>query len=230
MENLPNSTLLESLLDELIENVKTYNPDGVDLIIKAYKYAAFLHDGIFRESGEPYVSHTLCVAIILSELKLDTNVICAGLLHDAIEDTDTNKDKIAELFNEDIAYLVDGVTKIRKGNFASKDEKNCANLRKLLEYAALDIRVILIKLADRLHNMRTLAHKKDQLKRIENSQETLEVYVPISYHLGLHPIKSELENLALEYTAPSEYKTISEIREDLEKKYAAELEDLLETI
>ena len=147
--------------DDLIRNVKTYIAEekDLDLIFKSFSYASKLHEGQKRQSGEDYVSHPLTVAFILSEMKADANTICAALLHDTIEDTDVTKDKLEVLFNEDIAMLVDGVTKISKMNFSSKEEQVATNTRKIITSLDEDVTIFLSKLADRLHNMRTLGFK-----------------------------------------------------------------------
>lgn len=146
----------ELTLDDLLDNVKKYNEEGVNEVAKAYHYAEELHKGQYRQSGEPYISHPLNVAYILSEMHADTDTICAGLLHDTLEDTNTTKEAIAEDFNKEVANLVDGVTKISKLNFSSKQDQNMANTRKIITGLTEDVRIIIIKLTDRLHNMRTL--------------------------------------------------------------------------
>ena len=135
-------------LKELLDNVKLYNDVGLAMIEKAYNYAKDLHEGQFRQSGEPYISHPLNVAYILSEMHADTNTICAGLLHDTLEDTDTTKEAIAEYFNKEVADLVDGVTKISKLNFSTKNDQNMANTRKIINGLTTDARIIIIKLAE----------------------------------------------------------------------------------
>ena len=145
----------ELTLKDLLDNVKNYNLEGLEQIEKAYKYAERLHEGQYRQSGEPYISHPLNVAYILSELHADTDTICAGLLHDTLEDTNITKEDIAADFNKDVANLVDGVTKISKMNFSTKEDQNMANTRKIITSLTSDVRIIIIKLADRLHNMRT---------------------------------------------------------------------------
>ena len=143
-------------IEKLIEHIKTYNPEEIEIIKKAYEYANYLHQGQTRQSGEPYIIHPLSVAYILSEMHADRDTICAALLHDTLEDCNVSKEEIAELFNKDIANLVDGVTKLSKMNFSSKAEQNLANTRKIITGITDDVRIIIIKLADRLHNMRTI--------------------------------------------------------------------------
>ena len=187
-------------INELLDNIKIYNNNISDLemIKKAYKYADYLHEGQLRQSGEKYIIHPLCVAYILSEMHVDTDTICASLLHDTIEDTNCTKEDIINLFNKDIATLVDGVTKISKLNFSTKEDCNLANTRKILTSITEDVRIIIIKLADRLHNMRTLEYKSE-FKQKEISLETLELYVPLSYYIGSYRLKSELEDLSFKY-------------------------------
>ena len=196
-------------IDDLIDHIKTYNPEEESIIRKAYEYANHLHEGQTRQSGEPYITHPLNVAYILSEMHADKDTICAALLHDTLEDTNTTKEEIADLFNKDIANLVDGVTKISKMNFSSKIEQNLANTRKIILGLTEDVRIIIIKLADRLHNMRTLEFKS-KLKQHENAIETMELFVPLAYYIGAYRIKSELEDLSLKYLKPDEYKKIEE--------------------
>lgn len=193
----------------LLESIKNYSEEEKAKIIKAYETAATLHHGQLRESGEAYIVHPLNVAIILCELHADSDTICAGLLHDTLEDTNIKKEEIAELFNSDVANLVDGVTKISKLNFSSKSEANAANTKKIILGLTSDVRIIIIKLADRLHNMRTLDFKSE-FKQKENSLETLEIFCPLAYYIGAYHIKSELEDLSLKYLKPKTYLEISE--------------------
>ncbi len=195
-------------LDDLLKLLSTYSEEEVDKIKRAYNYAYNLHRGQYRQSGEEYITHPLAVACILAEMHADADTICAGLLHDTMEDTNTTKEEIAENFGSDVANLVDGVTKISKMNF-SKQEQNLANTRKIITSMATDIRTIIIKLADRLHNMRTLEFKSE-FKQKENSVETMEIFVPIAYQIGAYRIKSELEDLSLQYLEPNIYKSLQE--------------------
>ena len=196
-------------IDDLLKNVSSYNPDILDLgvIRKAYQYADMLHDGQYRQSGEKYIMHPLTVAYILSDMHADTDTICAALLHDVLEDTDATKEDISNYFNDEVAKLVDGVTKISKMNFSSKSECNLANTRKIILGLTEDVRIIIIKLADRLHNMRTLDFKSE-FKQKENSLETMEIFVPLAYYIGAYRIKSELEDLSFKYLKPDEYKRL----------------------
>ena len=196
-------------LNDLINNLKTYNEEEVEIVTKAYYYALNLHDGQFRQSGEPYISHPLNVAYILTDMHADRDTICAGLLHDTLEDTNISKEDIAHDFNQNIANLVDGVTKLSKMNFSSKQDQNYANTRKIITGITEDVRIIIIKLADRLHNMRTLEFKSE-FKQKENALETMEIFVPLAYYIGAYRIKSELEDLSFKYLKPDVYKTIKE--------------------
>lgn len=197
-------------INVLLELVRMYNKEEVDMIKKAYDYAALMHSGQTRQSGEPYIIHPLNVAYIVAEMHADRNTVCAALLHDTLEDTRATKEEIAELFNSDIAALVDGVTKISKMNFSSKVEQNLANTRKIITSITDDVRIIIIKLADRLHNMRTLEYKT-VFKQKENSLETLEIFVPLAYYIGAYRIKSELEDISFRYLKPKEYRKLYNI-------------------
>ena len=213
-------------LNDLINKLKEYNPEEVEIVTKAYEYAKELHNGQMRQSGEPYISHPLNVAYILTEMHADRDTICAGLLHDTLEDTNTTKEDIAHDFNQNIANLVDGVTKISKLNFSSKQDQNMANTRKIITGITEDVRIIIIKLADRLHNMRTLQFKSE-FKQKENSMETMEIFVPLAYYIGAYRIKSELEDLSLQYLKPDMYKKIEERKLRLEESSNDCLKEML---
>ena len=196
----------ESLYQELIASVKKYHPStDISLIEKAYKTADTAHKGQVRKSGEAYIIHPLCVAIILAELELDKETIVAGLLHDVVEDTVMTVEEIASEISEEIALLVDGVTKLGQLSYdADKVEVQAENLRKMFLAMAKDIRVILIKLADRLHNMRTLKYMTPE-KQKEKARETMDIYAPIAQRLGISKIKIELDDLSLKYLEPEAY-------------------------
>lgn len=217
------------LAKQLFEKVAKYDIAGLPYVRKAYDIAYKMHDVQKRQSGEPYIVHPISVAIILAELNVDTDTICAGLLHDTIEDTDMTASKIEEEFNKDVATLVDGVTKINKINFSSKEEENYANIRKLLMTAMIDIRILLIKIADRLHNMRTLEFKSE-FKQKENSIETLNLYVPIAYKLGVYRIMHELQDLSFYYIDNDLYKEYEEIYNSLLKTNGVILKDMAQKI
>jgi len=193
------------MLQELIEKIKKYNPTGdFDLICKAYQFALNAHQGQKRISGEDYIVHPTAVADILADLNMDNATIAAGMLHDVVEDTKYSYSDIKELFGEEVAMLVDGVTKLSKLEYKTKEEQQAENLRKMFIAMAKDIRVILIKLADRLHNLRTLKYM-DLNKQYEKAKETLEIYAPIAHRLGIYKIKWEMEDLALRYIDPKGY-------------------------
>lgn len=218
---------MESItLEKLLDEVRKYNPTEVEIIKKAYEYAKTLHEGQYRQSGEPYITHPLNVAYILAEMHADKDTVCAGLLHDTIEDTKTTKEDIAHDFNQEIANLVDGVTKLAKMNFSTKEEQNSANTRKIITGITNDVRIIIIKLADRLHNMRTIEYKSE-FKRKENSLETMEIFVPLAYSIGAYRIKSELEDLSFKQLRTDKYKEIEEIKDKLEEKDNSILEEML---
>jgi len=216
-------------LNDLINKLKEYNPEEVEIVTKAYEYAKEMHNGQMRQSGEPYISHPLNVAYILTEMHADRDTICAGLLHDTLEDTNTTKEDIAHEFNQNIANLVDGVTKISKLNFSSKQDQNMANTRKIITGITEDVRIIIIKLADRLHNMRTLQFKSE-FKQKENSMETMEIFVPLAYYIGAYRIKSELEDLSLQYLYLDKYKKIENIKIKIEEESKPCLTEMLSSI
>ena len=216
-------------LEKLLNKVKEYNETGIEAIKKAYQTAEALHAGQVRQSGEPYISHPLNVAYILAEMHADTDTLCAALLHDTLEDTEITKEEIAAEFNKDVANLVDGVTKISKLNFSTKNDQNMANTRKIITGLTTDVRIILIKLADRLHNMRTLQFKSE-FKQKENAMETMDIFVPLAYYIGAYRIKSELEDLSLQYLYPDKYKQIEDIKLKIENDSQDCLKEMLQTI
>lgn len=197
--------------------IDTKRPYNMDKIRSAYEYAAAMHEGQFRKSGEPYITHPISVAVIVTELELDTDSVCAALLHDTIEDCKdkTNLDVLKKKFGAEVAELVDGLTKLTDIHFENKEDESIENLRKMFLAMSKDIRVILIKLADRLHNMRTLNAKSESRQR-SIALETMHVYAPLAHRLGIQKIKNELENLALKYLDPIGYE---EVRRDVEHRY-----------
>lgn len=215
---------------ELIQKIKKYNPRAdVKLIQRAYAFARESHSEQYRRSGEEYILHPLGVAQILADLELDTSTIAAALLHDVIEDAAVPLEKVEEIFGSEIASMVDGVTKLGRLTFKTAEEVQAESLRKMLIAVARDIRVILIKLADRLHNMRTLSHLNKQ-KQLEKAKETLEIYAPLAHRLGISQLKWELEDLAFEVLEPKKYSEIQKMvaeRRPEREKYVNELVEVL---
>jgi GTP diphosphokinase / guanosine-3',5'-bis(diphosphate) 3'-diphosphatase len=194
--------------EDVVEKVRAYSPEAdVELLRRAYVFSAFEHKGQVRHSGEPYMVHPLEVADFLANLRLDVVAIAAGLLHDVVEDTLTTIEIIAERFGPEVAHVVEGVTKIGAIPFQSNEERQAENFRKMLLAMVDDIRVILVKLADRLHNMRTLHHLSEE-RRVKIAQETLDIYAPIANRLGMSKVKNELEELSFKYLEPSYYETL----------------------
>src|SRR6187397_2842129 len=196
------------LVNELIASVEAYNP-GVDkeLIRRAFDEAERAHRGQVRRSGEPFINQPLGVALICAQLHLDEQTIAAALLHDVIEDTETDLDELRAAFGPDIAQLVEGVTKLTRISFQSREQAEAENYRKMIVAMAQDVRVILIKLADRLHNMRTIEYLGKQ-KQVQKAKETLEVYAPLAHRLGIHAVKWELEDLSFQILHPRKYAEI----------------------
>jgi guanosine-3',5'-bis(diphosphate) 3'-pyrophosphohydrolase len=216
--------------EDLLEKVRAYSPDAdVELLRRAYVFSAFEHRGQVRHSGEPYLIHPLAVADFLADMKLDAVAIAAGLLHDVVEDTLTTIERIHELFGPEVAHVVEGVTKISAIPFASSEERQAENFRKMLLAMVDDIRVILVKLADRLHNMRTLSHLSDE-RRTKIAQETRDIYAPIANRLGMSKVKNELEELSFRYLEPQAYEELR-VKVDLKRRKTEGLiEELKKTI
>ena len=209
------------LYSELIEKIRQYHPSqDLSMIEKAYLTALQAHKDQLRKSGEPYIIHPLAVAIILAELQLDLESIEAGLLHDVIEDSPFSYSEISNMFSEEVAQLVDGVTKLEKLPYTSKEEEQAENFRKMFIAMAKDIRVILIKIADRLHNMRTLKYQPEQ-KQKEIAQETLDIYAPLAHRLGISKLRYELEDLCFKYLHNEEYNELADkIKRKLSERQA----------
>src|SRR5215212_1953310 len=198
----------QDLVDELIEDVEAYITDADrELLSRAFRFAARAHEGQQRRSGEDFIHHPYGVALILANLKLDEETIAAALLHDVVEDTDTTLDEVKDEFGDEIAKLVDGVTKLTRVQFQSREQAEAENYRKMVVAMAEDVRVILIKLADRLHNLRTIEYLGKQ-KQVQKAKETLEVYAPLAHRLGIHQLKWELEDLAFQTLHPRKYSEI----------------------
>lgn len=223
------------MLQELLSRVRKYMPDAdTDLITKAYYFCKECHEGQYRNSGEKYYVHPVNVALILTDLNMDDITITAALLHDVLEDTDVTYDTLVSEFGEEVANLVDGVTKLKKLKYKSKQENQAENLRKMVLAMAKDIRVVIIKLADRLHNMRTLEYMNEEKKK-EKALETLEIYAPLAHRLGISKIKWELEDLSLRYLDPKGYYDLVEKvnkrrkeREEYIQRIIKELDENLE--
>src|SRR5215468_4913744 len=217
-------------LQDVVEKVHSYHPAAdADLVKKAYVFAAKAHDGQLRKSGDPYVVHPLGVASIIADLRLDVPSVCAGLLHDCVEDTSATTEELGRLFGPGIAFLVDGVTKLGKIPWNTREERQAENFRKMLLAMARDIRVILIKLADRTDNMRTLEHMPPE-KQERIARETMEIYAPLANRLGIQWIKIELEDLCFKYLYPKEYdeviRKLSEYHKE-RQKYIDEVTQVL---
>ena len=191
--------------EDLMKVVRANNPNADAVLIEeAYEYARALHEGQYRKSGEPYIIHPVSVAIILADLGMDDNAIVAGLLHDVVEDTDCSSLDLERKFNKEVAFLVEGVTKLDKIQCNSKEERQLESYRKMFIAMAQDVRVIIIKLADRVHNMRTMSFQSPE-KQKSIARETLEIYSPLADRLGIIRLKWELEDLSLRYLEPEIY-------------------------
>ncbi|MBP2072622.1 MAG: diphosphokinase / guanosine-3,5-bis(diphosphate) 3-diphosphatase [Thermoanaerobacterium sp.] len=219
------------MIEKVINKVKEYDKteNDINLILKAYDYALKAHEGQYRNSGEPYIVHPVEVAMILANLELDVSTIASGLLHDVIEDTSITYEDIKNEFGQEIADLVDGVTKLGMIEYKSKVEQQAENMRKMLIAMAKDIRVIMIKLADRLHNMRTLKYLSEE-KQKEKAQETLEIYAPIAHRLGMSMIKWELEDLSLRYLHPDDYYSLVEKVAKKRKEREESIKELIDKL
>ena len=214
----------ERLLNTINTSGKNYN---IEKITKAYEMARTLHEGQFRKSGEPYICHPVSVANIVANLGLDTDSICAALLHDTVEDCSDKVDlpKLKKEFGVQVAEMVDGLTKLIRLKFNTKEEEQMENIRKMLLAMTKDVRVIFIKLADRLHNMRTLDGQPEEKRRLI-ALETMHVYAPLAHRLGIQKIKQELENLAISYLDPIGY---ADVQADITKKLSLSRETVDQT-
>ena len=227
---LPLLSRSDQLYQQLEEKVRQVRPsEDLTPLRDAYRFAARLHDGQVRESGEPYLIHPLLVTHLLADMNLDLAALETGLLHDVVEDTNVKIDEIRKLFGPEVAHCVDGVTKLSKVQFYSREERQAESVRKMLLAMVSDIRVILVKLADRLHNMRTLA-SLDRERQHRIAQETLEIYAPIAHRLGMGKIRGELEDLAFEYLEPDSAADISRQVDERVKAAGAALQEMRDTI
>lgn len=216
--------------EDILEKVeKYYRPEDLDLLRRAYLFSAMVHKGQVRKSGEPYLAHPLEVANILAEMRLDVTCVSTGLLHDVVEDTIATLEDIEKQFGKEIAHLVDGLTKISQIGYASREESQAETVRKMLLAMVDDIRVVLVKLSDRLHNMRTLDYLPSE-KRRRKSEETLDIYAPIAHRLGMGKIKGELEDLAFKHLYPDDYNNIQSILEKRRPELEQALVDVKKTI
>ncbi len=214
-------------ITDILDKVAEYSPDAdLSLIERAYVYSARVHEGQVRLSGEPYLSHPLEVAGILADMNLDEISVTSGLLHDVLEDTAATPEEIEEIFGSDVLHIVSGITKLSKLRLSSSEARQAESIRKMLLAMADDIRVILIKLADRLHNMRTLQYHRSEKKKIRIARETMDIYAPISARLGIYWIKKELEDASFKYMLPDEYERVS----SLVAKDQAEREKYVDTV
>ena len=224
-------------MEQFLNEILALNPHyDIELIKKAYLRAEKMHEGQFRKSGEPYLIHPIAVAKILAEIGMDEDTIAAGLLHDVVEDTPYTTEDLKAEFGEDIMILVDGVTKLGSIVFESKEEKQAENLRKMFLAMSKDIRVLVIKLADRLHNLRTINYMSEK-KIIEKCNETLEIYAPLAARLGIYTIKFELEDIALKcldkeayYALVNAVKTKKEERQDVINQVISEIRESLDEL
>src|SRR2546422_5178038 len=217
-------------LEEILDKVEKHRPgDNLDLIRRAYIFSAKENKGQVRASGEPYLTHPLEVANLLAEMKMDAVTVGVGLLHDVVEDTLTTLDKIEELFGPEVAHIVDGVTKISQIQFTSKEEKQAENFRKMLLAMTDDIRVIMVKFADRLHNMRTLQYLAGE-RREAIARETMEIYAPLANRLGMGKVRGELEDLAFSYIDPKAYQELKEIVDRKRKAHEAFLAQITKMV
>ena len=201
---------------DILDVAKTYimNVESIDVIKKAYEIAEKMHEGQFRKSGDPYVQHPIEVAYILATLHTAPSTIAAALVHDVLEDTEMSMEEMSSLLGEDVTHIVDGVTKISKLKYMTVDKALAQDHQKILLAMAKDIRVLLVKICDRLHNMRTLQFHDKAEKQAKIAKETLELYAPLAHRLGMYRIKAELEDLSLKYIYPEDYKKIANAIKD----------------
>src|SRR6202451_1980930 len=217
-QQIATTTLTLTKFRDLMRRMQESRPqDDLTIIKKAYDYSLKHHEGQSRASGEPYLVHPLEVALVLAEMKMDPVAVAAGLLHDSVEDTSVTIVDIRKEFGEQVAHIVEGVTKISKIDFATREEQQAENLRKMMLAMVDDIRVVLIKLADRLHNMRTLEHLQPD-RQTKIAQETFEIYAPIAHRLGMGKIRGELEDLGFRLLDPGGYEQVAKGVDDRRKE------------
>ena len=215
---------------EFLKTIEELNPNcDMALIERAYDTAEKMHEGQLRKSGEPYIIHPMAAAEILAELGMDEDTIVAGLLHDVVEDTEYTKGDLEKDFGSNIALLVDGVTKLGSIKFESKEERQAENLRKMFLAMSKDIRVLIIKLADRLHNLRTINYMNEQ-KIQDKCKETLEIYAPLASRLGMYNVKFELEDTALKYLDPDAFQTLKENVSEKKDQRQKNIDDVIDEI
>src|SRR2546421_11590070 len=225
-EQIATTALTVTRFRELMRLMRENRPtDDLEIVRKAYEYSQKYHAGQTRASGEPYLVHPLEVALVLADMKMDPISIAAGLLHDSVEDTSVTIVDIRKEFGEQVAHIVEGVTKISKIDFASSEERQAENLRKMVLAMVDDIRVVLVKLADRLHNMRTLEHLPPE-KRERIARETIEIYAPIAHRLGMGKIRGELEDLAFRHLEPQAFEDVKKAVESRRKVSEEFLEEV----
>ncbi len=229
-DKLNDKSYSPKTIDELCEIVRHYNPKvDCERLKKIYAFSEAAHEGQKRKSGEPYISHPLGVAAILAHLRLDMDTIATGLLHDTVEDTKATIDEIAKKFGPAVAHLVDGVTKITQMSFRNTHEKQGENIRKMIVAMGKDVRVVLVKLADRLHNMRTLDHMPFA-KQEQKAKETQDIYAPLASRLGINWLKVELEDLSFRYGNPEAYYDLSQRIQSKKNEREKYIEDVKKEI
>ncbi len=230
-QQIRTNVLTVTKFRDLLRKIRAYRPnDDLALVKKAYDFSLRHHQGQTRASGEPYLIHPLEVASVLADMQLDTTAVAAGLLHDSIEDTPVTVDDIRNEFGEQVAHIVEGVTKISKIEFASREEAQAESVRKMVLAMVDDIRVVMIKLADRLHNMRTLEHLSPE-RQVKIARETQEIYAPIAHRLGMGKIRGELEDLAFQYVDPIAYNQVKDAIESKRKEgeaFLAQVQTVIE--
>ena len=232
LPGLPRTLIqaIDGKFTRLLDEVHRNRPgDDLEIIRKAWLFCLRQHENQKRASGEPYVIHPLEVGQVLAELKMDSTAIAAGLLHDAVEDTDVTSAEIEDMFGDQVAHIVEGVTKLDKIKFANREDHQAENIRKMLLAMVTDVRVVIIKLADRLHNMRTLEHLPQE-KRQKIARETLDVYAPLAHRLGMGKLRGELEDLAFRYTDPYAYEQLSTEVEALREEGEIFLQGVVKTL